>query len=140
MLGDQPGLPDALAYYLVWFVRGRWAEGPHFLEQFPALEAWEQRVKEIGHGQPRDMDAGEALQIAHGAETTSPEAVDPRDPQALAVGMSVEVRPEGEGGDPSVAGTVRYADRETIAILREEPRVGRVCVHFPRVGYRVTVT
>ena len=31
VLGDQPGLPDALAYYLVWFLRGRWAEGPGFL-------------------------------------------------------------------------------------------------------------
>ena len=120
-------------------MRGRWSDGPRFLAQFPALETWEQRVKKIGHGQPQDMDASEALAIALEAETATPEAVDSQDPQALALGMSVEVRPEGEGGDPSVAGTVRYADRETIAVLREESRVGRVCVHFPRVGYRVTV-
>jgi hypothetical protein len=30
------------------------------------------------------------------------------------------------------------ASRDPIAILREDPRVGTVCVHFPRVGYRVT--
>jgi hypothetical protein len=28
-------------------------------------------------------------------------------------------------------------DRDRIAIVREDPRVGTVCVHFPRVGYRV---
>jgi hypothetical protein len=36
-----------------------------------------------------------------------------------------------------VYGTVRLVDRDRIAILREDPRVGTVCVHFPRVGYRV---
>ena len=33
---------------------------------------------------------------------------------------------------------VRLVDPERIAILREDPRAGRLCVHFPRVGYRVT--
>jgi glutathione S-transferase len=39
MLGNEPALPDALAYYLVWFVRGRWQDGPGLLPEFPALEA-----------------------------------------------------------------------------------------------------
>ena len=28
MLGEQAGLPDAVGYYLVWFVRARWQGGP----------------------------------------------------------------------------------------------------------------
>ena len=40
-------------------------------------------------------------------------------------------------GDPEVEGVVRLVDRERIAILREDPRAGRLCVHFPRIGYRV---
>ena len=48
LLGDQPGLPDALCYYLVWFFRGRVDAGASLLQQFPRLEAWEQRVKAIG--------------------------------------------------------------------------------------------
>jgi hypothetical protein len=48
------------------------------------------------------------------------------------------VVPEGDGGDPPVVGSVRRVDRETIAIVRQDPRVGAVCVHFPRIGYRVT--
>src|SRR5690348_16573718 len=35
-LGDQPSLSDAAAYYLVWFVRGRWQGGPALLAEFAA--------------------------------------------------------------------------------------------------------
>jgi len=38
-----------------------------------------------------------------------------------------------------VAGSVRSIERDRIAILREDAQVGRVCVHFPRVGHRVRV-
>lgn len=139
MTGGKPGLADALAYYLIWFVRGRWSEGPRLLAQFPALEAWETRVQAVGHGTPTDLDSKAALAIAHAADPETPEAVDPDDPQGLAHGTNVTVAPLGGGGDPSVAGTVRYVDRDTIAILRDDPQVGRVCVHFPRVGFRVAV-
>ena len=61
------------------------------------------------------------------------------DAQNLAPGMTVTVVPDGDGGDPAVAGAVRYVDRETVAIIRDDPLVGTVCTHFPRVGYRVAV-
>ncbi|MCG8361482.1 MAG: glutathione S-transferase family protein [Kiloniellales bacterium] len=139
ILGPQPSLPDALAYYLVWFLRGRWEGGPALLSEFAALEAWEARVGAIGHGEPSELSAPEALEIARAAEPQTPEQGDPKDPQALTPGMKVSLVPDVDGGDPAVEGTVRYADRESIAILREEERVGRVCIHFPRVGYRMTV-
>ena len=63
---------------------------------------------------------------------------DPRDPEKIEPGMSVSVVPDGDGGDPPVTGTAHFVSRETIAILRSDDRVGEVCVHFPRVGYRVT--
>jgi glutathione S-transferase len=139
MSGQAPGLADALVYYLVWFVRGRWKHGPEFLSQFPLLEAWEGRVQAIGHGTVKEMTAGEALNIAAAAEPETLEHADPRDPQKLAPGMTVTVVPDGDGGDPAVRGTVRFADRETVAIVRDDPRVSTVCTHFPRVGYRVAV-
>ena len=139
ILGDQPTLPDVLVYYLVWFIRGRWAGGPDLLAELAALEAWEARVEAIGHGSSEDLEAGDALAIARDAEPQTPEAGDPRDPQGLAPGQAVTVVPEGDGGDPEVTGRIRSVDRATVAILREDARVGRVCVHFPRVGYRVTV-
>jgi len=133
MLGDEPGLPDALCYYLVWFLRGRYSSGPDFLAQFPALNAWEGRMKAIGHGAPEDMSAAEALEIAAAAEPQSPEAADPNDPTGLMPGDTVEVI-AGAGG-AAVAGTVVSLSRDHIAVRREDERVGAVSVHFPRVGY-----
>ncbi len=138
MLGDEPGLPDILAYYVVWFIRGRWAGGPEFLEQFRALTAWEERVKAIGHGQVSEMTAEEALALARDSETVMPESGDERDPQGLAPGMTVSIVPDVDGGDPSVSGPVRFVDAESIGILHEDERAGQVCIHFPRAGYRVT--
>ena len=135
----EPGLPDVLAYHLVWFLRGRWEKGAELLSQFPALEAWEARVKAIGHGHPSDMDPLEALDIARDAEPETPEGSDPLDAQNIEPGMRVTIAPDSDGGDPKVPGTVHAVSRDTIAILSEDERVGTVCIHFPRAGYRVTL-
>lgn len=137
MLGDAPSLSDAACYYLVWFIRGRWQGGPGMLAQFPALEAWERRVKDIGHGRPTDLSPAEALEIARAAQPETPECADPGDPQGLTPGMRVAVAPDLDSGEPEVIGRVRAVDRDSVAILRDDERVGTVCVHFPRLGYRV---
>lgn len=139
MLGELPGLPDVLAYYVVWFIRGRWAGGPDFLRQFPALEAWEGRVAAIGHGTMSQMSAPEALDIARDSQTVLSQHCDALDPQGLKPGLMVSVVPDVDGGDPEVTGPVHYADAETVAIKHENSRVGTVCIHFPRAGYRVSV-
>ncbi len=139
ILGDQPGLPDAVAYYLVWFVRGRWPQGPEFLAEFAAIEAWEKRVAAIGHGTPSDMTAVEALETAKSAETGTPVQADAHDTQGIEPGMKVSIVADVDGGETPVSGEVRLVARDSIAILHSEERVGTVCIHFPRVGYRVTL-
>jgi glutathione S-transferase len=137
MLGDAPGLPDALCYYLLWFIRGRYSGGPEFLSQFPNLCAWEKRVAALGHGNPSNMSAAEALEIAEGAEPETPESVEPGDPLGLVAGDTVAVRPEAMDGVAAVVGTLRGLDAQTVVLDREDDRVGRVAVHFPRVGSQV---
>ncbi len=137
MLGNEPGLPDALCYYLVWFIRGRYSKGPEFLSQFPKLCAWEDRVKAIGHGRPSDMDAAEALDIAQAASPDFALRDDPGDPQGLRLGDHVSVIPEDTGGGGTVTGTIGGLSAEEIVIEREDARVGPVAVHLPRLGYRV---
>jgi glutathione S-transferase len=137
MLGDKPGLPDALCYYLLWFIRGRYSEGQEFLSQFPKLCAWEKRVAALGHGNPSNLSAAEALEIAKNAEPATPETVDPGDPLGLARGDRVQVLPEGMDGVPAVAGTLRFLDAQTVVLDRDDEQVGHVSVHFPRVGYQV---
>src|SRR5262249_8515863 len=91
LLGNEPGLPDARVYYLVWFIRGRWQGGPALLSEFAALEAWERRVKAIGHGSPSPMTSAEALEVARSRDPTTPEHADSRDPQGLRPGQTVSV-------------------------------------------------
>ena len=135
MLGAAPGLPDALVYYLVWFLRDRMGSGDEFLSQFENLIAWEQRVKNIGHGAPQDMSDLAALDIARAATPQTPQQSDPGDPTKLTVGENVAVEPVT--GGPQVTGMLHAVSADHVAVMRQDDQVGEVCVNFPRIGYRV---
>lgn len=135
MMGDMPGLADALAYYLVWFLRDRMAEGEAFMSQFENLLRWEQRIKAIGHGTPEEFSDLDALDIAKHAEPQTPEYADPNDPRGLSIGDRISVAPAS--GGPEVIGALHSLTADRLALLRDDPQVGRVAVHFPRLGYVV---
>jgi glutathione S-transferase len=137
--GPSPGVADAACYHLIWFLRGRWSGGPTLLAGFQALEAWEARVRDIGHGSPSPMTPEEALAVARGAEPLTPESADPADPQGLVPGQMVRVVPDTDSGETAVQGVIRLLDHERIALWRDDPEAGWVCVHFPRAGYRVEI-
>ena len=40
-------------------------------------------------------------------------------------------------GVTAVAGVLRFLDAQTVTIDREDDRVGRVAIHFPRIGYQI---
>jgi glutathione S-transferase len=139
LLGDRPGMADLLAWFIVWFLRGRNPRADELLAQFPALLAWEARMKTIGHGQPSPMTPVEALAIAKSVEPLVAEKSDPLDPQGLTPGMKVAVAPISVGGEAAVVGDIIAVDCDKIAVRRSHAACGIVAVHFPRVGYRVTV-
>jgi glutathione S-transferase len=137
LFGDRPGLADIFCYYLVWFLRGRWAGGPALLAQFAALEAWETKVAALGHGRPVEASASEALEAARQTEPHAPRGVDPLDPLALNAGQRVTIRSAFDDGEAPVEGALRYANKNTIIIDHEDPYAGNIAVHFPRAGYRI---
>jgi glutathione S-transferase len=139
LLGDRPGMADLLAWFIVWFLRGRNPRADELLAQFPALLAWEARMKTIGHGQPSPMTPVEALAIAKSVEPLAAEKSDPLDPQGLTPGMKIAVAPISVGGEAAVVGDIIAVDCDKIAVRRSHAACGIVAVHFPRVGYRVTV-
>ena len=139
LLGDAPAAIDAQFYNLVWFLCGRWAQGPTFLSEFSHLERWEANVRAIGHGSVSDMSPEEAIAIAAKATPTATQATDPHEPQGLRPDMRVSVAPDVDGGEQPVEGAVVRADSHTIVLHRETPEIGAVCVHFPRAGYRVEI-
>lgn len=140
LLGSEPATIDAQMYHNVWFVRGRWSGGPAMLSEFPDLVRWEDNVRALGHGKPSTMSAEDAVARSKKVEPASKIGVAANDPQGLAVGTLVSVNPDLDGGEQPVIGKVRYADASTIAIERTADDVGTVCVHFPRAGYRITIS
>jgi len=137
ILCDEPSALDAQLYCAVWFMRGRWAGGPSFFAEFPHVERWEQNVAALGHGEMTDLSPEDAVGIAKDNEPQPASGVDAHDPQGLALGDTVTVSPDVDGGEQPVDGKLVAASAETIALQRIEPDIGAMKVHFPRSGYRV---
>ncbi|MDA9207378.1 glutathione S-transferase family protein [Octadecabacter sp.] len=139
LLGTQPSAFDAQIYHVVWFIRGRWDGGAALLSEFTHLERWETAVGNLGHGSSTPMAPQDAIDLAQGSDPSSPTGVSDHDPQNITIGTPVTVHPDVDGGEQGVAGTVHFADANTISVLRHADDVGAVCVHFPRAGYRVEI-
>jgi len=137
LLGKDAAAIDAQIYYCVWFLRGRWPQGPAFLSEFENLLRWESAIQEAGHGTSAEMSPEQAIERAADCSPVAVTAEDPNDPQGLELGLAVVVSPDVDGGEQPVEGAVVAANPETITLHRAEPDVGDLHVHFPRAGYKV---
>lgn len=139
LLGPDPAAIDAQFYHLVWFLSGRWQQGATFLSEFPHLVNWQARIAGIGHGEMSELSPEDALHRATESEPSAAHHEDANDPQGLTPGMDVLVSPDLDGGEQPVEGKLVASSIERVAIERFDPDVGTLNVHFPRIGYRVTV-
>src|SRR5262245_6585831 len=133
LLGEAPCIADFAAYHVVWFLRGRHIDCRHELAPYPRLLAWRDRMAAIGHGQRIDIDPAQALAVARDSEPTTPRPSQPQDGDPLP-GQRTRVRAADNARD-WVMGEVTFIDAHEIALVRDDPEVGRVAVHFPRLGY-----
>jgi glutathione S-transferase len=137
ILGKDPSAADLSAYHPIWFARQN--GGPEIAEliAFPGVvDPWYARVAALGHGKHTDMTPDEAIEVAHVNQPSEP---DGWSPEAHAVGLQrgdwVSVTPD-DYGNP-VHGTILAWTVDEIVIRHEDPSVGKVNVHFPRVGFDV---
>jgi glutathione S-transferase len=133
LLGNEPSIADFAAYHVVWFYRGRHIDCRAVFDPHPRLLAWRDRMETIGHGTRIDIDPDEALAAAGAASPSPPRVSQPQDGDPVP-GERARVRPADNGRDWS-EGEVNFIDAEEIALLRSDPEVGEVAVHFPRLGY-----
>jgi glutathione S-transferase len=136
LLGDQAGWVDVLAYFVIWMSRANIAKSPALFSTFRYLDAWEQSMMSIGHGERSEMSEEQALSVARETDAKAVVAVDSNDPLALSAGQEVTVAPDDYGIVP-VAGELVRLTIDDVAIRRADPLAGEVVVHFPRIGYRV---
>jgi glutathione S-transferase len=134
--GAAPALADVAAYMNVWWLTG--AAPPvagELLAGLAGVEAWRERMRRLGHGERREIGHQEALDVARQAEPGPPPPHEP-DPLGLAPGAAVSVRADDYGRDP-VAGRLVALTRDRVVIARETPEIGRLHLHFPRIGYEI---
>ena len=128
--GDAPGYADCAAGMNIWF-QGNFRLTEARLAGFGNVAAWFARLDAIGHGDPTDLSGEAALDIAAAAEPTATAEIEPG--TDYSEGQTVVVRTEDPGADPVTGALLRLTPRE-IVIVRDDPRVGTVAVHFPRIG------
>ena len=135
LLGTSPSLADLAAYHTTYFLKAH-AVTAALLEPHARIQAWLTRVAAIGHGDRKELDAADAIAIAHDAAPVPFEGEPAALPDGLAYGDRVIVLPEEIGSGP-IAGELAPSDVDEIAIRRTSERAGELVVHFPREDYLV---
>jgi glutathione S-transferase len=135
LLGPAFSLADAACFHPLWFLRGD-ADALASIAARPALKRWFDRVDGMGHGEMTPLGAEEALAVARHSLPLTPEGVEGKDPNGLRPGERISVVPDDYGVEKVFGDLVRTTPQE-ICLRREDPTVGEVVVHFPRVGYRI---
>ena len=135
LAGEAPSLIDIAAHMNVWFL-SRFT--PHIaaplLTGLDRVTAWRDRLDAVGHGRREEMTGAEALAIAHAAEPDHFTPHDDADPSGLAPGALVVVMADDYGRDP-INGVLVAANSDRVVIERTTADLGRLQLHFPRVGY-----
>jgi glutathione S-transferase len=134
--GDKASLCDVNAYMNIWYVRAHLRDTDGMLAEFGKTQAWEARLRAVGHGRCREISPSAALEIAAVATPQTAELRDPHDPNGRKPGDRVDVMPD-DYGKVKVSGEIVALSSQHIAIRRRDSRAGEVVVHFPRAGFLV---
>ncbi|MCX8253928.1 Glutathione S-transferase [Beijerinckiaceae bacterium RH AL1] len=137
LLGERASALDLGYFHPISLVRNN---APHAevdaLLGLAAIVPWYERVAALGHGQPSEVSADDALAAAREAT--------PADVSYIAAtrdgprsGAKVRVTPDDFAKVP-VDGTLVVAGDEEIVIHRTDAQAGDVQVHFPRAGFLIS--
>jgi glutathione S-transferase len=134
-LFGEASIADFSLAHTLWFLKQTPVTAP-FVDAYPAVSTWLNRVLGFGHGAFSDMSATDALEIARNATPAAlPDEVF-EDPNGFTPGQKVAISAVDYGVDP-VEGELVFAGREELILRREDERAGVVHVHFPRFGFRI---
>ena len=138
LFGADACIADFSAYHPLWFTRTQTSVMAGILDSRPKVLAWMNRMASFGHGRMSESSAAEAIAIC----AASPDQSDVlpgeafMDDHRISLGSSVSVCSESFGTESTV-GELVAAGPSRYTILRNDPRAGRVHVHFPRIGFQL---
>ncbi|MBL6750329.1 MAG: glutathione S-transferase family protein [Nevskia sp.] len=137
LTGAKPGLADLHAMWDPWFLyRFAPKEAQRAYDRFPRIGQWLARLAAVGQGKRSEMNPEEALDVAKAAAPKPATGVDPHDPIGIKAGTRVCVSPS-DYAEVNVVGELVGTTVGSVSVLRSDPRVGEVVVHFPKIGYRI---
>lgn len=132
LFGAQPCHGDFSAYHSLWFVRDLGERS--FMNDYPKVIAWMDRMKAFGHGRCSEISADAALAQAAAAQ---PRAVPDDHLQDPLIGRQVSIAPADYGRDATDGVLVGSGPLRWI-VARQDKELGTVHVHFPRQGFSLT--
>ncbi len=137
LLGDMFTLADAAVFHVINFASLAPIQN-NIVEQFESLMLWRNRVREMGQGQRQDLDPQAALDLAKGLV---PDVTPPRDSveniNGLSVGQMVRAQADDYGRE-TTDGVIAWQREDEVALIRDDPQLGQLLIHYPRAGYRLT--
>ena len=133
LLGSAASIADFSAAQSIWFMR-RAPPIAALLGDYARVVDWFARVAAFGHGEATPMGSGDAIAVAAQTKGHAPTAVGPG--LGFAAGDPVTVAAADYAHD-EIAGAVVGLDADEVVIARDDPRAGRVHVHFPRIGFHI---
>ena len=138
LLGEASAA-DLAAYCPLWLLRNQGGPEAEALLPLGFARAWYDRLTALGHGDPVEMTAAEAIEVARVTVPRAPALPTDGDPSGLKAGTQVVVTPDDTGRDP-VHGLLLAADAQEIVLRYTHPRVGELNLHFPRAGFDVVAS
>jgi len=135
LFGDTPTIADFSAYHSLWFIRDLGES--RFIDRYPAVNSWLDRIQAFGHGQVTEITAEQALDAARQSEPRPlVEGADEKSGDVLHAlhGKAVSIVPDDYGQIP-VTGSLVAEHAQGWVLARENSRVGTVHVHFPKQGF-----
>ena len=128
---------DISVGYLLWFLRGRWEDGPNILNKYDNILRLENQINQLNEKLSKNLRDIDALKIAYQSSPESPNGVHNNLVTQLKIGQNICIKPKGDSSDPIVTGKLRFVDSLTVSIDYNSSEAGHTAVHFPISGYEV---
>jgi glutathione S-transferase len=136
LCGSTPSIADFSAYHLVWWLEHAPRIGD-VLAETPCVPEWFGRMRSIGHGSVQAMSGEEALEEARrDSGRDARRLAVPGDAFSRDAGKRVRVASDDYGRDV-VTGELFSSTRDEVVLIREQPDVGVLFLHFPRIGFQI---
>jgi len=130
-LFGEPSLADFAVAHPLWLLRTT-----AWVDVWPAVALWLERVLDFGHGSFCELSAAEAIGIARAATPAPLPAGSEGEGHDWRLGQRVAVAASDAGIEP-LAGELLHAGLEELILRHEDPQAGVLHVHLPRLGFRI---